>query len=204
MSLGTFLAVTRAPRAGVGRPVATTHEEIEDAAFRLFGEHGFQSTTVEAIAAEAGIGRRTLFRYFDSKNDIPWGRFDESLVHFRAILQESPADLGLREAVHRGVLQFNDFGPEAAPQHRRRMGLILSTPALQAHSVLRYAQWRGVIAEFVAAREGLAAGDLLPVTVGHTSLALALSAYEFWLAHDDADLLQLLDQAMAGLRSYLA
>ncbi len=183
--------------------MATTHEEIEEAAFRLFGEHGFQSTTVEAIAAEAGIGRRTLFRYFDSKNDIPWGRFDESLDHFRTILGQTPASTGLRDAVHRAVLQFNDFGAEAAPQHRRRMGLILSTPALQAHSVLRYAQWRGVIAEYVAAREGLQPGDLLPVTVGHTSLAMALSAYEFWLAHDDADLLGLLDESMRGLRTYL-
>ena len=183
--------------------MATTHEEIEEAAFRLFGEHGFQSTTVEAIAAEAGIGRRTLFRYFDSKNDIPWGRFADSLDRFRAILAESPPELPLHESVHRAVLRFNDFGAEAAAQHRRRMGLILGTPALQAHSVLRYAQWRRVIAEYVADRRGLDASDLLPVTVGHVSLALALSAYEFWLAHDDADLLELVDSAMTGLRDYL-
>jgi mycofactocin system transcriptional regulator len=196
--------VDQRTRPVLGRPGATTHEQIEEAAFRLFDERGFADTTVEAIAEAVGVGRRTLFRYFDSKNDIPWGRFTNSLDHFRAILADMPADLPLHESVHRAVLRFNDFGPEAAAQHRRRMGLILSTPALQAHSVLRYAQWRGVIAEHVADRLGLDAGDLLPVTVGHVSLALALSAYEFWLAHDDADLLELIDSAMTGLRDHLA
>ena len=191
------------PRPALGRPGATTHEQIEEAAFRLFDERGFADTTVDAIAEAVGVGRRTLFRYFDSKNDIPWGRFTDSLDHFRAILADTPPDLALHESVHRAVLQFNDFGPEAAAQHRRRMGLILSTPALQAHSVLRYAQWRGVIADHVAVRRGLDAGDLLPVTVGHVSLALALSAYEFWLAHEGSDLLELLDSAMAGLRDHL-
>ncbi|MBD8608796.1 mycofactocin system transcriptional regulator [Aeromicrobium sp. CFBP 8757] len=192
------------PRPTRGRPVATTHEEIEEAAFRLFDERGFAETTVEAIAESVGIGRRTLFRYFDSKNDIPWGRFADSLDHFREILADSPPGLPLHESVHQAMLRFNDFGPQAAPQHRRRMGLILSTPALQAHSVLRYAQWRGVIADHVAQRTGLSPGDLLPVTVGHVSLALALSAYEFWLAHEESDLLDLLDSAMAGLRDHLA
>ena len=183
--------------------MATTHEQIEEAAFRLFDERGFGETTVEAIAEAVGVGRRTLFRYFDSKNAIPWGRFADSLDHFRAILAEAPPDVPLHVSVHGAVLRFNDFGPEAAAQHRRRMGLILSTPALQAHSVLRYAQWRGVIAEHVAARTGLDAGDLLPVTVGHVSLALALSAYEFWLDHEDSDLLDLIDSAMTGLRDYV-
>ena len=187
----------------MGRPVKTSHDEIEQVAFRLFAEHGFAETTVDAIAAEVGIGRRTLFRYYESKNDIPWGRFDESLDHFRAILADTPDSVPLHQAIHEGVLQFNDFGADSMRQHRQRMSLILSTPALQAHSVLRYAQWRGVIADHVAAREGLSPDDLLPVTVGHASLAIALSAYEFWLAHESSDLLEVLDASMSGLRDYL-
>lgn len=74
----------------LGRPLATTHAEIESAAFRLFAEHGFEQTTLEAIATEVGVGRRTLFRYYASKNDIPWGRFDRTLVHFRELLAAQP------------------------------------------------------------------------------------------------------------------
>jgi len=50
------------------------------------------------------------------------------------------------EAVKRAVIEFNRVDPEDTAQHRQRMQLILSTPALQAHSVLRYAESRAVIA----------------------------------------------------------
>ena len=188
----------------LGRPATTSHDEIEAAAFRLFDERGFDGTTLEAIATEAGVGRRTLFRYFESKNDIPWGRFDESLAEFRRILDDTPGDVPLWQSVHTGVLRFNDFGAGAEQQHRNRMGLILTTPTLQAHSVLRYAQWREVIADHVAARTGHDVGSLLPITVGHVSLALALSAYDYWLAHPGTDLLAHLDEAMGDLRDHLA
>jgi mycofactocin system transcriptional regulator len=187
-----------------GRPVATSHAEIERVAFRLFAERGFDAVTMADIAAEVGVGRRTLFRYFESKNDIPWGQFDRTLDGFRAILAGQPPDLPLHEAVHRSVVAFNDFPPDAEPPHRDRMRLILKTPALQAHSVLRYAEWRAAIADHAAARLGLGPADLLPRTIGSMSLALAISAYETWLDDPDADLARLLDEAMSGLRSYLA
>ena len=100
---------------------------------------------------------------------------------------------------------------DASPAHRDRMRLILSTPALQAHAVLRYEQWRAVIAEYVAEQTGQEPTSFLPRLVGHVSLALAMDAYERWLgvedgdaAHDKAHLLGLLDQTMRDLRAYLA
>lgn len=186
-----------------GRPVATSHGQIERAAFELFAEHGFEKTTLDAIAEKVGVGRRTLFRYFDSKNDIPWGEFAASLAAFADILASMPDDLPVADAVHSGVLAFNDFDPETTHLHRQRMSLILSTPALQAHSVHQYAAWRQVIADYVAARLGVDAGDLAPRVAGHVSLALAISAYEQWLLDDTAGLLPLIDAAMGRLRDYL-
>lgn len=192
-----------APRRVLGRPVVTTHAAIERVAFRLFTERGFEHTTLDAIAEEVGVGRRTLFRYFESKNDIPWGQFDKTLDGFRETLRSMPDDMPLHEAVHRGVLAFNDFPDDAEPTHRERMRLILQTPALQAHSVLRYGEWRAVIAEYVALRAGLDPGDMLPRTVGHVSLALAISAYEIWLAEENYSLRTTLDDAMTSLRTFL-
>lgn len=172
-------------------------------AFRLFAERGFGGTTLDAIAEAVGVGRRTLFRYYQSKNDIPWGQFDRTLTRFRAILDEQPADVPLHEAVHHAVVRFNEFPDDACPPHRDRMLLILTTPELQAHSVLRYAEWRRVIADYVARRTGSSVDDLLPRTVGHVSLALSLSAYEAWLEDPDVPLTTRLHEAMQQLRSYL-
>ena len=187
-----------------GRPAATTHAEIEQAAFRLFVTRGFEATTLDDIGEAIGVGRRTITRYYPSKNDIPWGQFDRTLDGFREILRSMPTELPLHEAVHRGVLAFNDFPADASPSHRDRMRLILTTPALQAHSVLRYASWREVIAEYVAERTDGRPDDLLPQTIGQVSLALALTSYQAWLADEDASLPDLLDATMAHLRSYVS
>jgi len=192
-----------ARRSARGRPVATSHAAIEQAAFRLFGERGFASTTLDDIARETGVGRRTLFRYYQSKNDIPWGRFDETLAGFRDLLAGQPDEVPLHVAVHRAVVAFNRFPDDARPSHRDRMRLILTTPELQAHSVLRYADWRAVIAEYVAERTGTAPGALRAQLVAHVSLALALTAYEAWLRDENAVLEELLDQAMAALLDHL-
>ena len=184
--------------------MATTHGEIEQAAFRFFTERGFEATTLDDIAREVGVGRRTLFRYFDSKNDIPWGQFDRTLANFRALLDAMPEDLPLHEAVFRGVVAFNEFPDDAEPPHRDRMRLILETPALQAHSALRYGQWRRVISDYVARRLGQDPNDLLPQTVGHVSLALALTAYERWLVDPESTVPDLLREALDGLGGFLA
>jgi mycofactocin system transcriptional regulator len=186
-----------------GRPQATSHAAIEAAAFALFDKQGFENTTVDDIAAAVGVGRRTLFRYFPSKNDIPWGRFDDSLSRLRVTLAAIPDGVPVLDAVHRAVLEFNVLDDAAVEQHRQRMSLLLTTPALQAHSVLRYTQWRQVIAEYAAARYGLDPDNLLPRTIGHVSLALSLSAYEQWLREPDSRLTDLLSETAPLLRSYV-
>lgn len=187
----------------VGRPRSTSHAEIEAVAFALFAGRGFDETTVDDIAEAAGIGRRTLFRYFRSKNDIPWGRFDQNLDQLRSTLREHRPDASVFDVVHDSVVLFNTLDPGAEPQHRQRMTLIMNTPTLQAHSALRYEDWRAVIAEYVAERYGLDAWDLLPRTIGHVSLALSLSAYEQWLIDDEADLVALLSATKPLLSAYV-
>ena len=201
MNAATHGAQIRRPSPG--RPEVTSHAAIERAAFELFAEKGFERTTLDEIAAAVGVSRRALFRYYASKNDIPWGQFDQTLDGFRQLFNETSADVSVADAVQQAVLAFNVFPDDAEPPHRERMRLILGTPALQAHSMLRYGEWRQVIAEYVAKRLGQTASDLIPRMAGHVSLALAVTAYEAWLENDEADLRALLVGALDGLRAYL-
>jgi mycofactocin system transcriptional regulator len=170
-------------------------------AFDLFERQGFEQTTVDDIASAAGIGRRTFFRYFGSKNEVPWGDFDGELERMRRRLAATPPGVPLMDAIRQAVVDFNRMPPEQVPAHRRRMTFILCVPALQAHSTLRFAAWRQVIADFVAQRTDHRSDALLPATVGHAMLGVAVAAYEQWLASPDADLCELLDSAVRALGS---
>lgn len=182
-----------------GRPAVTSRAELERRALELFASQGFETTTIDDIAEAAGIGRRTFFRYFASKNDAVWGDFDRSLLELRDALSSTDAGKPLLDALREAVLAFNRFDPAEVPRHRQRIALILRVPALQAHSTLRYAAWRDVVAEFAGRRLGQPTSSLLPQLVAHTCLAAALTAYEQWLASTDHDLLTLMDQALRAL-----
>lgn len=190
------------PRRAGRRPV-TSRSEIEHIALELFTERGFEPTTVDDIAAAAGIGRRTVFRYYASKNDIPWGAFDEQLELMRASFAALPADISVIDGVRAAVLEFNDVPPAEQPWHRQRLRLILGTPTLQAHSTLRYAAWRQVVAEYAARRLGLSPDDLEPQTIAYASLGVALAAYERWLAEEGTELRDLLGAVFRALGSGL-
>jgi TetR/AcrR family transcriptional regulator, regulator of mycofactocin system len=186
-------------RGRAGRRRVTSRGELEHVAFELFGRNGFEQTTVDDIAAAAGIGRRTFFRYFRSKNDVPWGDFDGMLRRMRERLDGCPPERPLMEVVREALLDFNRVPAAEQPWHRRRMELILRTPALQAHSTLRYADWRATLAGFVGQRLGQPAEGLAPQTIAHATLGVALAAYEQWLREDSAELTDLLDAAMREL-----
>ncbi|AMM22161.1 hypothetical protein AX769_01330 [Frondihabitans sp. PAMC 28766] len=179
-----------APR--IGRQPATSNAQLSHIGLQLFIEHGFDETTVDDIAAAAGIGRRTFFRYFASKNDLPWGDFEGMIASMRGYLAALPDDVDIREALRTAVIEFNRFPADEVSYHRERMRLLLNVPSLVAHSTLRYADWRQVIADYVAERSGLDPEDLVPQTTAWAMLAASLAAYEQWLRHDDADLIELL------------
>src|SRR5215208_2977879 len=67
-----------------GRPRTTSRDEVQRVALALFAERGFEETTLDDVAAAVGVSRRTLFRYYPSKNDIVWGEFGEQLKGLRS------------------------------------------------------------------------------------------------------------------------
>ncbi len=191
------VASNRSSTTGPGRRPATSRDHISTVALELFVENGFDDTSVDDIAEACGIARRTLFRYFPSKNAIPWGDFDEQLARMRARLADTSPGSAMSATLTAALLDFNSFPTEEAANHRRRMELILRVPALQAHSAIMYAGWRDVIADFAAARLRVPSDSHVPRAIGYLLLGVALAAYESWLGDTDRDLADLLTEGMA-------
>jgi mycofactocin system transcriptional regulator len=189
----------------VGRRRSTTWDHISNVAIDLFSAHGFDEVSVDDVAQAAGIARRTLFRYYPSKNALPWGDFDAHLERMRDLLAGLDPDVPIGDALRTALLAFNSFDENETARHRQRRRVILETAALQAYSMTMYAGWRAVVAAFVARRLGAKPEDLLPQTVAWTMLGVALSASEHWLADESVSLQQALgdafDTVSGGLRS---
>lgn len=192
------------PLPRIGRAPATTHADISHTGLSLFIERGFDRVTVDEIAAACGIGRRTFFRYFPSKNDLPWGQFDLMLDELGHQLRDMGTDLPLPEALRVAIVTFNEVPEYEVAFHRQRMELLLHVPTLLAHSTLRYEAWRQVIADYVAERTGHQPRDHVPQTLGWICLGISLAAYEQWLREEDASLSHLLDDGFATARDMLS
>jgi TetR/AcrR family transcriptional regulator, regulator of mycofactocin system len=184
-----------------GRPPRTTHAEVTQVSLGLFAEKGFDETTVDDIAAAVGLHRRSLFRYFASKNDIVWGDFDWVLRRLRRLLDAADPDAPLMQALGQAVVASNSYEPEQLTELRIRMTLITTVPSLQAHSMLRYEAWRTVVAEFAAARLDTPVDALAPQTIGHAALGASMAAFRQWVNDSRADLEQELTTAYALLAS---
>lgn len=191
-------AGTRRP----GRPRATDRAAIAGTALQLFAEHGFDRTTVDDVAAAAGISRRTLFRYFPSKSELVWGDFDEERQRLRLHLDVRPQQEPTMRAIRRAVVATNDFGPDDLPELRLRMRLLTTVPTLQAYSTLRYGEWRDDIARFAAARSGADVRSLVPSALGHATFGVTLASFLRWVELDGATALRpILDHALAALEA---
>lgn len=126
--------------------------ELHRTALELFRKQGFEATPIDAIAAAAGVSRRTVFRYFTSKEAMVFEGYAERLERFRALAQRLPSDASALAAVRRACLEIaREYQLDRVAvlaQHR----LVQSSPALVAHELELDRGWLGSI-EQVLTRE---------------------------------------------------
>lgn len=187
-----------------GRPRSTSRRELRLIALRLFASRGFDNTTIEQIAAEAGVSERTFFRYFTTKASVLWTEFETEVEMIRSALAAVPDDMPLMDAVRGAVVAANHYQADDVPEMRMRMHLIATVPALSFSAAEHYEAWERAISEFAGRRLGQPANSLYPLTVGRTTLAACRAAYDRWSVRADADLTTYLDAALAALASGFA
>jgi mycofactocin system transcriptional regulator len=184
-----------------GRPRATSRDELQAIAVRLFAEQGFEATTIEQVTAEAGVSERTFFRYFITKASVLWSEFETEVETIRAALAVVPDDVPMMDAIRGAVVAANHYRAEDVPQMRQRMSLIATEPALSFGAAEHYAEWEQAVSEFAARRLGQPAESLYCLAIGRAVLAVCRAAYDRWSARADDDLPRYLDAALTALSS---
>lgn len=130
-----------------------TLRRIADTGLRLFLRNGYEATTLDAIAEEAGISRRTFFYYFKSKEDIilAWqGGLAETIR--RAILEQSTKQTPL-EAVKNALVGLT-ASYESVQARKQMMEIdrfIRANETLRAREATKYAQQEQAVFEALCA-----------------------------------------------------
>ncbi len=120
-----------------GRPVSIQSEAVAALALKMFAERGYEQTSMEDIAREAGIGRKSLYRHFANKADLVWGGMGPVLDASATAFESAPASPvsakqildGLGDAVLAGVAALPDLSVT-----RGRLRLIAEHPELMSRS----------------------------------------------------------------------
>ncbi|WP_449394484.1 TetR/AcrR family transcriptional regulator [Devosia riboflavina] len=126
-----------------------TRQRIVDAGLKLFGTNGYEATTLDAIAAEAGISRRTFFHYFKSKDEILISMQAGLGEQLSAALRAQPADRRPLAALRAAMLGLvAPFSPESLLAIDR---LMRSSETVQARKQASYIRDEAMV--FTALRE---------------------------------------------------
>jgi len=165
----------------------------------MFTERGFETTTIEQIAAEAGVSERTFFRYFTTKASVLWSEFETEVETIRSTLAAVPGNVPMMEAIRGAVVAANHYRAEDVPEMRMRMNLVATVPALSSSAAEHYTAWEEAISEFAGRRLGQPADSLYPLAVGRAVLAVCRAAYDRWAARADTDLTVYLDLTLRAL-----
>ena len=150
---------TRSPRT------ATVRDRILDAADRLIARFGYRKMTMDEVAAEAAIGKGTIYIYFRSKQEVALGTLDRMVDRLKERLRRiatgpEPAPVRLREMLLARVLHRFD----AAQPHSRSIDELMATlrPALLQRRESYFRDEAAILVEVIleGSRDGtLAAPD---------------------------------------------
>ncbi|MHA6799605.1 TetR family transcriptional regulator [Bounagaea algeriensis] len=122
------------------------------AALQHFDEQGFEVTTVDQIAATAGVGRRTFFRYFRSKEDAVFPGHDQCVREVSELLDTADPDADPWAVVTRAserVLETYLTEPEIS---LRRFALTRAVPSLRDREITGIDQYQRVFGRFLRSR----------------------------------------------------
>ncbi|MGW0611517.1 TetR family transcriptional regulator [Streptomyces sp. NPDC002788] len=173
------------------------------AAFQLFLERGYEQTTVDDIVALAGVGRRSFFRYFPSKEDVVFPDHERCLADMRAFLADgSKGDEPVARVCDaaRLVLRMYAENPTFSVQRYR---LTKRVPGLRAYELSVVWRYERALAEYLRGRfaarpDGTLQADVIAAAV----VAAHNNALRSWLRSDgQGEVRATVDHALAYVQS---
>jgi AcrR family transcriptional regulator len=162
----------------MGRWPPDTRARLQEAALTLYGERGYEETTVAEIAERAGLTKRTYFRYFTDKREVLfWGSelLEQQMV---AAIEAAPASDSafamIGAALDAAGGRFEEVRDFAGLRHR----IVASSRELQERELIKQASLTAAMARALRAR---GVSDTAAVLAAHTGTTVMHVAFERWV-----------------------
>src|SRR6185437_16695876 len=179
----------------MGRWAPGSKGRLEEAALELFGERGYEGTTVADIAERAGLTKRTFFRYFADKREVLFSGseiLEETMIKGVA---DAPADASPLDAVAAGLDASAIVFEQIPDRAGERQVLLDANPELQERERAKLAHLAAVVAAALRER------GVAEPTAGFAAdagMSVLRVAFGQWIADPhDRDLRKLLRDALA-------
>src|SRR5690242_14074807 len=130
----------------MGRWQPDARVRLQEAALALYGERGYEQTTVAEIAERAGLTKRTFFRHFTDKREVLFAGgagFQEQFVTGAAAAREDATPLA---AVEQALQAAAGMLQERHEFARRRSAVIAANPELLERELVKLASVASALA----------------------------------------------------------
>jgi AcrR family transcriptional regulator len=175
---------------------------LEQAALALYGERGFENTTVAEIAERAGLTERTFFRHFSDKREVLFGGADmlqELLVSTVAGAPEGTAPI---DAVIAAIEAAGTVLQERRAYARQRQAVIAANAELRERELIKLATLAAALADALRRRGVTEPAASLTAEAG---IAVFRVAFERWVqVPNRSDLPRLVRESLDELRAVTA
>ncbi|MEO3974554.1 TetR family transcriptional regulator [Streptomyces sp. CAU 1734] len=142
-----------APESAAGSRAAAQRlkmrRELATAAMELFSTKGYEATTVDEIAAAAGVARRTFFRHFRSKEEAIFPDHDDTLVRAEAVLNAAPAHEHPLDTVCRGIKEVMRMYAASPAVSVARYRLTREVPTLREREIASVARYERLFTRYL-------------------------------------------------------
>jgi AcrR family transcriptional regulator len=172
---------SRRGRSPEGR--AEVRRDLVRAAVELFTERGYDDTTIDDIAAAAGVGRRTFFRYFAGKEDAVSPDHELGLARIAEVFEAAhPTEPLLPLTLRAGETVFDLYLTDQETA-RKRFALVHAVPALRDREAAMVHRYRRLFTRELTARlADVEDGDLRAAVTASAVVAAHNQALRRWLA----------------------
>src|SRR5271155_185212 len=136
----------------MGRWEPDARGRLVQAAFELYGERGFEQTTVAEIAERAGLTERTFFRHFADKREVLFGGADALREALISTVAKAPTSLAPIDAAAAGLEAAGALIQEGGELARQRQAIIATSTELQERELIKLASLAAALADALRRR----------------------------------------------------